>query len=210
MYSLTDGLVVVSSDLTSFFPYCVSFSNNERVSKVDVVRDLFNRKGSEKPFKNSDGGQDHRNSQFKDLFKYISPTELNRPVRGNLHELDVTVQRLRNVTLRYNISNFPYCIPSLIFELKKSEDPTSWEKFHLAISKEELYHEDDSNIDDLLLDMSGMEFYNISKSSIHMSQVCGFIEDFTNFFIGQKEGGTQLKLVIEFASGGLAMLKPMR
>lgn len=28
--------------------------------------------------------------------------------------------------------------------------------------------------------------------------------------IGQKEGGTQLKLVIEFAPGGMAMLKPMR
>lgn len=28
--------------------------------------------------------------------------------------------------------------------------------------------------------------------------------------IAQKEGGTQLKLVIEYAPGGLAMLKPMR
>lgn len=31
-----------------------------------------------------------------------------------------------------------------------------------------------------------------------------------SFIIGQKEGGTQLKLVIEYPDEGLAMLKPMR
>ena len=81
-------------------------SNNELGSKVDVVRDLFKRKGSppasNKTYKNSEsGGLDHRNSQFRDLLKYISPAELSRPVQGHLHELDVTVQRLRTVTLRY-------------------------------------------------------------------------------------------------------------
>ncbi len=88
-----------------FFIYC-HCSNNELGSKVDVVRDLFKRKGnpptSNKTYKSSESsGLDHRNSQFRDLLKYISPAELSRPVQGHLHELDVTVQRLRNVSLRY-------------------------------------------------------------------------------------------------------------
>lgn len=48
----------------------------------------------------------------------------------------------------------------------KSEDATSWEKFHVSISKEELYHEDDPMIDELLQDMTSLEFYNISKSFV--------------------------------------------
>ena len=47
---------------------------------------------------------------------------------------------------------------------RPSDDATSWEKFHLAISKEELYHEYDANVNDLLQDMTSLEFYNISKS----------------------------------------------
>lgn len=99
-----------------------------------------------------------------------------------------------------------------------SDDANSWEKFHVAISKEELYRENDSNIDDLLQDMSGLEFYNISKFPFFI--VNWFFPSFkkktvsrTDYFVnhlGQKEGGTQLKLVIEFAQGGIAMLKPMR
>lgn len=68
-----------------------------------MVRDLFKAKGSSsrsKQYKNSGGGQDHRNSQFKDLFQFISPNELNQPVQGHLDQLDMTVQRLRNVSLR--------------------------------------------------------------------------------------------------------------
>lgn len=97
----------------------------------------------------------------------------------------------------------------------KSDDATSWEKFHVSISKEELYHEDDPMIDELLQDMATLEFYNISKS-FFVSIINRFVshERFHRSFllleIGQKEGGTQLKLVIEFAPGGMAMLKPMR
>lgn len=102
----------------------------------------------------------------------------------------------------------------------KSEDATSWEKFHVSISKEELYHEDDPMIDELLQDMTSLEFYNISKSFVGYKPVFVSHERFHESFcycifsfcvkIGQKEGGTQLKLVIEFAPGGMAMLKPMR
>ncbi len=54
----------------------------------------------------------------------------------------------------------------------KSEDATSWEKFHVSISKEELYHEDDPMIDELLQDMTSLEFYNISKSFVGYKPVC--------------------------------------
>ena len=54
----------------------------------------------------------------------------------------------------------------------KSEDATSWEKFHVSISKEELYHEDDPMIDELLQDMTSLEFYNISKSFVRNKPVC--------------------------------------
>ena len=43
-------------------------------------------------------------------------------------------------------------------------DATSWDKFHVAISKEELYHENDPVVDALLNDMTRMEFLNISKT----------------------------------------------
>jgi hypothetical protein len=86
--------------------YFVLSSNNEQGSKADVMRDLLKGKRSSpsdtnKTYKNSDGsGLDHRKSQFKDLMKYIVPAELSRPVQGHLRELDVTVMRLRNVSLR--------------------------------------------------------------------------------------------------------------
>lgn len=69
-----------------------------------------------------------------------------------------------------------------------SEESSSWDRFHAAISREELYQEDGSIVESLLDDMAHLEFLNIS----------------------QKEGGTQLKLVIEFPQEGAAMLKPMR
>ena len=87
--------------------FFVLSSNNEQGSmKADVMRDLLKGKSSSpsdtnKTYKNSDGsGLDHRKSQFKDLMKFIIPAELSRPVHGHLRELDVTVQRLRNVSLR--------------------------------------------------------------------------------------------------------------
>lgn len=65
--------------------------------------------------------------------------------------------------------------------------------------------------------MSGLEFYNISKLLLFFIVNWFFLTSKrfspTDYFVnhlGQKEGGTQLKLVIEYAQGGLAMLKPMR
>ena len=71
---------------------------------MDFARDLFKRNNkdssSQNTYKSTDGNLDHRQSKFKDMFQFVSPLELKRPVRGHLNELDVTVGRLRNVSLR--------------------------------------------------------------------------------------------------------------
>ena len=65
---------------------------------------------------------------------------------------------------------------------------TNWEKFQLNIRQNELYTTDSSYIDDLIKDMGTHKIV----------RVC------------QKDGGTQLKLVIDYANGGQALFKPMR
>ncbi|XP_076309113.1 extracellular serine/threonine protein CG31145-like isoform X3 [Tachypleus tridentatus] len=65
---------------------------------------------------------------------------------------------------------------------------SNWEIFHLGISQNELYKEEDKVIDDLLHDMATM-------SIVHVEQ---------------KEGGTQFKLIIEYDNGEEALFKPMR
>jgi hypothetical protein len=65
---------------------------------------------------------------------------------------------------------------------------TSFERFQLLIRKQSLYEENDKVIDTLLKAMSSEEIVHIE----------------------QKEGGTQLKLIMDFESNGQAMFKPMR
>lgn len=68
------------------------------------------------------------------------------------------------------------------------ENATMWDNFHLSISRDELYSAQDPTINRLLQQVSTMPITHIT----------------------QKEGGTQLKLIIEFADGGHALFKPMR
>ncbi|KAK4326859.1 hypothetical protein Pmani_002659 [Petrolisthes manimaculis] len=63
-----------------------------------------------------------------------------------------------------------------------------WDMFHLGISRDGLYSPDDPNVNKLLHHVTRMPIAHIT----------------------QKEGGTQLKLIIEFADGGHALFKPMR
>ena len=66
--------------------------------------------------------------------------------------------------------------------------------------------------------MTNMEIYNISKLHFFLSALNWLFSHRWSYHddafiyddLGQKEGGTQLKLVIEYPQGGLAMLKPMR
>lgn len=65
---------------------------------------------------------------------------------------------------------------------------TSWDYFQLGITQKELYPEDSSVVEELLAEMTKLKV----KSLV------------------QKEGGTQIKLLIEFENGGEALFKPMR
>jgi len=65
---------------------------------------------------------------------------------------------------------------------------TYFEKFQLNIRKQSLYEEEDHIIEGLLKEMVTEEIIRLE----------------------QKEGGTQLKLIMEFESNGQAMFKPMR
>ncbi|XP_037787764.1 extracellular serine/threonine protein CG31145-like [Penaeus monodon] len=75
---------------------------------------------------------------------------------------------------------------SLPFLLR--DNATLWDKFHLSISRDELYAADDPAINKLLEQVKTLQINHIT----------------------QKEGGTQLKLLIEFSNGGHALFKPMR
>lgn len=65
---------------------------------------------------------------------------------------------------------------------------TSFERFQLLIRKQSLYSEGDGILENLLRSMATEEVVHIE----------------------QKEGGTQLKLIMDFESNGQAMFKPMR
>lgn len=65
---------------------------------------------------------------------------------------------------------------------------TTFERFHAAISQDELYAKDSTLVDDLVQDMARLEIVRVV----------------------QKEGGTQLKLIIDYDNGGQALFKPMR
>uniref|UniRef100_T1IAW7 Uncharacterized protein n=1 Tax=Rhodnius prolixus TaxID=13249 RepID=T1IAW7_RHOPR len=74
-----------------------------------------------------------------------------------------------------------------IFKIKPKKNLTLLERFHLGISKHELYKENDPLVPAILQEMA-------TAKIVH---VC------------QKEGGTQIKLVIDYANKDQALFKPM-
>ncbi|XP_075148218.1 uncharacterized protein LOC142222136 [Haematobia irritans] len=80
--------------------------------------------------------------------------------------------------------------PSLgeVMKIKPSKNATNLEKFQLRITKRELYSENDTLVDALLKDMITLPIKHVV----------------------QKEGGTQLKLMIEYPNDVKALMKPMR
>lgn len=94
--------------------------------------------------------------------------------------------------------------------------------FHTRISKRELYPENDTYVPLILKNMCSTPIISVGKcfdcpSSCYYSKIYHTII-FTNlanffnyyFFLAQKEGGTQIKLVIEYLNGDKALMKPMR
>ena len=75
-----------------------------------------------------------------------------------------------------------------LLSLSASDVSTVWEKFQFSISKREMYDERSTNVQPVLDQMRRLPIVGIE----------------------QKEGGTQLKLIITFDDGGQALFKPMR
>lgn len=75
-----------------------------------------------------------------------------------------------------------------ILGIQLSENASNWEKFQINIARRELYPPDDPIIEGLLKDLAAFKIVHVV----------------------QKEGGTQLKLVIDFEDYGQALFKPMR
>lgn len=75
-----------------------------------------------------------------------------------------------------------------IMDMKVGKNATNLEKFQLAISKKELYRENDTVVDAVIRDMANLPIRHVY----------------------QKDGGTQLKLVIEYSNDVKSLMKPMR
>lgn len=88
----------------------------------------------------------------------------------------------RKLSRRYN--------PTLghLLQIETSPNMTSWETFQTSIAREYLYHENATVVDKLLQEMATLPIVHV----------------------GLKEGGTQLKLIIDYENGGQALFKPMR
>ena len=71
---------------------------------------------------------------------------------------------------------------------KIQPNATVYERFQWGISDQELYREDDPNIERMMAQMVKSPFESIE----------------------QKEGGTQFKLIVDLEDGGQALFKPMR
>ena len=77
---------------------------------------------------------------------------------------------------------------SELLTLSDADVATAWEKFQFSISKREMY----------------------SENSEHIQPVLDLMRQLPIVGVEQKEGGTQLKLIITFEDGGQALFKPMR
>ena len=78
-----------------------------------------------------------------------------------------------------------------------------WDKFQYGISREEMYPEQSHAVTAVLETIRQLPI--VGKPSVESAKV-----NITFIGITQKEGGTQLKLIIDFEDGGQALFKPMR
>ena len=78
-----------------------------------------------------------------------------------------------------------------------------WDKFQYGISREEMYPEESFEVTAVLESIRQLPI--VGRQSVVSSKATS-----TYLGITQKEGGTQLKLIIDFEDGGQALFKPMR
>lgn len=89
--------------------------------------------------------------------------------------------------------------------------------FHSRISKRELYPENDTYVPLILKNMRNSPIISVGKCvtwprylKIYLAKIFTHFVNFNYYFAAQKEGGTQIKLVIEYSNGDKALMKPMR
>lgn len=75
-----------------------------------------------------------------------------------------------------------------LLRIENSSNMTSWELFQTNIARDYLYPENSTLVDKLLQEMATLPIVHV----------------------GLKDGGTQLKLIIDYENGGQALFKPMR
>lgn len=119
--------------------------------------------------RNAIDGARLNDDDFADLVRYVA-----NPIRRS--KVRQTHARLFNP----NIAE--------LLGIESSKNLTNWELFHLGISQNELYKENDRVVEALLHDITNMTIVHVE----------------------QKKGGTQLKLIIDYENGGQALFKPMR
>ncbi|XP_037943793.1 extracellular serine/threonine protein CG31145-like [Teleopsis dalmanni] len=103
--------------------------------------------------------------------------------------LDVVGQQYTHVIVDSNFDD-DEVNPTLgeIMNMKPGKNASNLERFQLRISKKELYSENDTFVDAVIRDMIKLPIQHVV----------------------QKEGGTQLKLMIEYPNDVKALMKPMR
>ncbi|XP_057324357.1 extracellular serine/threonine protein CG31145 [Microplitis mediator] len=110
---------------------------------------------------------------------------------GDLVDILINADNIDLETGVVRISNEDYSDNPTIGDIREipiRKNMTTLQKFHLQISRLELYPKDSKVVDQLLHEMA-------TKPIIH---------------VAQKEGGTQLKLVIDYPDDLQALFKPMR
>nr|XP_042899194.1 extracellular serine/threonine protein CG31145 [Parasteatoda tepidariorum]XP_042899195.1 extracellular serine/threonine protein CG31145 [Parasteatoda tepidariorum]XP_042899196.1 extracellular serine/threonine protein CG31145 [Parasteatoda tepidariorum] len=107
---------------------------------------------------------------FNDLVEILQ-NEMGAQTRSGRHQYQrkrITMKDIHNIDVGKNL--------------------TLMEMFHLDISDQDLYTEDDTLVQNLLVEMSKNQIVHVEE----------------------RAGGTQLKLIITFYDGSQAMMKPMR
>ena len=94
--------------------------------------------------------------------------------------------------------------PTIGEVVSSNEEMTSvWDRFQYGISKEEMYPDQAPMITELVDSMRQLPIVGKDTATDTFIKLM-------RSGITQKEGGTQLKLIIEYEDGGQALFKPMR
>ncbi|VVC24292.1 Hypothetical protein CINCED_3A020534 [Cinara cedri] len=128
----------------------------------------------------------HVDDRFTDLVVRLSESDSSVPHRGSAIDWTIVKDVIVDDTYNDGTTSNEYVVEYL--EAASKSNNTSLTVFHSRISKRELYPENDTYVPLILKAMSGLPILSVS----------------------QKEGGTQLKLIIEYLNGDKALMKPMR